>query len=122
MIHVCWNPPVFWLPEAVVSVLRIASLPLLPLIACYNISMTGRIGLTGLFRSGCGGGIRGGTGADCRLLVGEARVVVVLAYTNKRQSSIFCNCAFKREVLSPENCRRPVVRVDHRLVLTVPSF
>ncbi len=40
--------PVFWLPEAVESVLRIASLPLLPLIACYNISVTGMIGLTGL--------------------------------------------------------------------------
>jgi len=40
--------PVFWLPEVVISVLRIASVPLLPLIACYNISMTGRIGLTGL--------------------------------------------------------------------------
>ena len=40
--------PVFWLPEAMVSVLRIASLPLLPLIACYNISVTGTRGLTGL--------------------------------------------------------------------------
>ena len=39
--------PVFWLPEALISVLRVASLPLLPLIACYNISVTGTIGLAG---------------------------------------------------------------------------
>ena len=39
--------PVFWLPEAVVSVLRVASVPLLPLIACYNISVTGMLGLAG---------------------------------------------------------------------------
>jgi hypothetical protein len=39
--------PVFWLPEAVISVLCVASVPLLSLIACYNISVTGTIGLTG---------------------------------------------------------------------------
>lgn len=40
--------PVFWLPEAVISVLRVASVPLLPLIACYNISVNGTIGLAGV--------------------------------------------------------------------------
>lgn len=39
--------PVTWLPEAMVSVLRIASVPLLPLIACYNISVNGTISLAG---------------------------------------------------------------------------
>jgi ABC-type transport system involved in cytochrome c biogenesis ATPase subunit len=39
--------PVFWLPEVVMSVLRFASLPLLPLIACYNISVAGTLGLAG---------------------------------------------------------------------------
>ncbi len=41
--------PVSWLPEAVISVLHVASVPLLPLIACYNISVTGTIGLAGMF-------------------------------------------------------------------------
>src|SRR5579875_3028263 len=39
--------PVSWLPQAVLSVLRLASIPLQPLIACYNISVTGTIGWTG---------------------------------------------------------------------------
>lgn len=37
--------PLSWLPDTVISVLRVASVPLLPLIACYNISVTGTIGL-----------------------------------------------------------------------------
>ncbi|HJT56944.1 MAG TPA: hypothetical protein VJ761_10640 [Ktedonobacteraceae bacterium] len=40
--------PVSWLPEAVISVLHVASVPLLPLIACYNISVNGTIGLAGV--------------------------------------------------------------------------
>jgi len=39
--------PVFWLPDAAISILHVAGVPLLPLIACYNISVTGTIGLAG---------------------------------------------------------------------------
>jgi hypothetical protein len=47
--------PVFWLPEVVMSVLRFASLPLLPLIACYNISVAGTLGLAGALGVGVEG-------------------------------------------------------------------